>query len=196
MMNAISQIQNIIFQLKNLEMQFENINFQIQNMVIQNLCNQLQNLGMQMLNMGIQIINIGIEIPNFGLENPNISQQLKDIGNQIQNIGMNMDMKKGLQMNLMMMNNNYNKFEDNKWNLIFEEKTPEIRTFAIQISPDKNFEEAINMYKIKSSKYDNNIKMRFIWNGMILHPEMTISKIGFSNDAKISVIFMNDVIGG
>ena len=177
-----------------MEIQFENINLQIQNMAIQNLFSQLQNLGMQMLNMGIQIINIGIEMPNFGLENPYISQQLKNIGNQIQNIGMNIDMKNMMQMNQMnqMMNNRCNIDEVNKWNLIFYE-VDTLHSFNIQISPEKKFKEAINMYKIKSLR---NEEMRFIWNGIILNPEMTLINSGLQNGSKIIVTFMKEIMGG
>ena len=159
--------------MKNLVIQFENIIMQNQNMGIQmqNKPSLIQNMGLQILNMGMQTINIGFQIPNFGFEIPNISQQIKYIGNEIQNIGIKMDMKNGIQMQ---MNNNIQMpiigmnmnqmMMDNKegWDLIFEERDTK-KEIVINIEPCHKLEEAIDMYKQKSSK--NIDKMVFSHNG-------------------------------
>ena len=173
-------------------MQFENINMQINNVAMQNLSNQFQNIGMQMLNMGIQIINFGVNNLYNSFEMSNLSQQLKDIGNLIQNIGMNIDMKKNMQM-IMMNQMMLNKIETTKWNLIFDMQERHKR-FAIEISPEKKFKDAIDLFKIEANVDPKG--MFFIYNGQKIYLELKISETGLCDRSFIVVIDTNYILGG
>ena len=84
--------------------------------------------------------------------------------------------------------------DNDGWNLIFEEKQGNKRTI-IRISPDKTVQEAINLYKIKTNKKNNDI-IKFIYNGKQLFPSLPISQSGLSNNNVITVITLKEFIGG
>ena len=203
-MNVSTQIQNIGFQLKSLEIQFNNINLQIQNMGMQNLGTQILNTGIQMINMGIQMLNIGKDLPINGFEIPNLSQQIQNMGTQIQNIGMNINnqvnmnfqnqgMMQMMQMQMMMnMMNNSVENDSYKWNLIFEEDK---NRYKIPISPSKRFQDAMNLYKIKTNK--NKIDdLKFIFNGIIINKDVIIDQSGLSDNAVVTVFNPKNIMGG
>ena len=195
--NVNIQILNIAIQVKNLLMQLENIS-QTQNMVIPNLSNQLENMGIQTLNIGMQIINTGIMTRNSANENPNLGQQLKDLGNQIQNFGLNIDnnnqipMNMQMQMNPMMMNQMMN-FNPNPeiWTLKFEDT--KAGKYQINISPKKFVRDAIDLFKSKAN-IDDISKMKFIFNGSELHPDLEIGNSGLKHLSRI-VVFEDSIIG-
>ena len=195
--NVNIQLLNIAIQVKNLLMQLENIS-QTQNMVIPNLSNQLENMGIQTLNIGMQIINTGIITSNSGNGNPNLGQQLKDLGNQIQNFGLNIDnnnqipMNMQMQMNPMMMNQMMN-FNPNPeiWTLKFEDT--KAGKYQINISPKKFVRDAINLYKSQAN-IDDISKMKFIFNGSELHPDLEIGNSGLKHLSRIVAVESN-IIG-
>ena len=100
---------------------------------------------------------------------------------------MNMNM-----MNMMPMNVSIG--DNQGWNLIFEEKQGNRRTI-IRISPDKTVQEAINLYKIKTNK-KNNENIKFIYNGKQLYPSLQLCQSGLSNNNVITVITLKEFIGG
>ena len=167
-------------------------------MVIPNLSNQLENMGIQTLNIGMQIINTGIITSNSGNGNPNLGQQLKDLGNQIQNFGLNIDnnnqiqMNMQMQMNPMMMNQMMN-FNPNPeiWTLKFEDT--KAGKYQINISPKKFVRDAINLYKSQAN-IDDISKMKFIFNGSELHPDLEIGNSGLKHLSRIVAVESN-IIG-
>ena len=126
--------------------------------------------------MGIKIFNIGIDLPYFdNQENKmyNLYYQIQNIDMQIHIIGNKINMKNNamfnpisnmvfqnpnMMMNNMMnnnilgnMNNIQSDYNEEKWNLRFEEKNNN-KVTPVTISPDKTFQEAINYFSFNKRK--------------------------------------------
>ncbi len=213
------QLKNIKLQLKTLEKNFGDIITQFSNFTeSKNISSLLQSFGIEILNMGIKIFNIGIDLPYFdNQENKmyNLYYQIQNIDMQIHIIGNKINMKNNamfnpisnmvfqnpnMMMNNMMnnnilgnMNNMQNDYNEEKWNLKFEEND-NLKITTVYISPDKTFQEAINVYKFKSGNISKEYK--FIFNGHLIYPEQKIRITGLTEGSKISVIRMNAVLGG
>ena len=56
---------------------------------------------------------------------------------------------------------------------------------TVQISTQKTFQEAINLYRLKSGNNDKNLK--FFLNGKILNPELKIIETGIKDGIIIKV---------
>ena len=80
-----------------------------------------------------------------------------------------------------------------KLGLIFEEK--DYKNTVIYISPSKTFQEAINLYKIKANRA-NNEDLIFIYNGKKLHKSLTIAQSGLIDKSIILVVDENEIMGG
>ena len=85
---------------------------------------------------------------------------------------------------------NKNKNSSSEWTLIFETKEGDMTN--IRISDDKTIEEAINLYKKRTSNTD---KIKFIFNGKELYPKLKINK-SLDNLSKIIVFSYNNLMGG
>ena len=83
----------------------------------------------------------------------------------------------------------------NGWNLIFEEKSLPKRAI-IQISPEKKFKEAINLYKIQSNNTTSSEDLKFIFNGSVLFPELVIAHSGLDDNSMITVLNVTNLRGG
>ena len=178
----------------------------MQNMGMQNIGTQILNTGIQMINMGIQMLNVAKDLPINSFEIPNLSQQIQNMGIQIQNIGMNFNnnqmnmnipnpnMMQMMQMQMMMnMMNNNMEYDPNQWTLIFEERN-DFKTY-IRISPDKTIREAINLYKIRTNRTEDENEIKFVFEGKLLNYNLTIAQSNLKNNSKIVVLSINDIIG-
>ena len=96
-------------------------------------------------------------------------------------------------MNMMNMNQNMNIGDAQGWNIIFEEKSGSSR-ITIRISPDKKVIEAINLYKLKANR-SNEENIKFIFNGKTLATELSLSQAGLNDNATITVIGTQNVKG-
>ena len=190
--------------MKNLELQ---LNREIQNFGMNNPYNQILNIGMQTLNIGMQILNIGIGTPTNEFDLFNISQQIQNMINQLNNINTKINMKNEVQMNMnmkipmpifgmnMMNYNNMNiiqeNMENNQIQLIFEISPDE--KIVVNISPKKKFKDAIELFRIKAN---NNEKLKFLYNGKVIHSNLKIEEAGLVNLSTIIVIHLDQMIGG
>ena len=96
-------------------------------------------------------------------------------------------------MNMMNMNQNMNIGDAQGWNIIFEEKSGNARV-NITLSSDKKVIEAINLYKLKANR-NNEENIKFIFNGKTLATELSLSQAGLTDNAVITVIGTQNVKG-
>ena len=160
----------------------------------------MNNMNMNNMNMG----NMG----NMGMSgmsgmNPMMNMNMMNMGgmngmNPMMNMNMmNMGGMNGMNpmmnMNMMNMNQNMTIGDDQGWNIIFEEKSGSSR-ITIRISPDKKVIEAINLYKLKANR-SNEENIKFIFNGKTLATELSLSQAGLNDNATITVIGTQNVKG-
>ena len=114
--------------------------------------------------------------------------------------------KKGIQMNQMMnmmmnvMNNNFNEnIMENKSNLdenlnIIFVDTKHDKRINVIINKQKKFQEAIDLYRLKSG--NNKENLRFMINNFILDSNKKIYELEIANCSEILVIYEKEVYGG
>ena len=152
----------------------------------------MNNMNMNNMNMGMNGMNMGMNgmnpmmMNNMNGMNPMMMNNM-NMMNMMNMNGMNMG------MNMMNMNQNMNMGDAQGWNIIFEEKSGNARV-NITLSSDKKVIEAINLYKLKANR-SNEENIKFIFNGKTLATELSLSQAGLTDNAVITVIGTQNVKG-
>ena len=166
----------------------------------------MNNMNMNNMNMGMNGMNMGMNGMNpmmmnnmNGMNgmNPMMMNNMNGMNPMMMNNMnmMNMMNMNGMNMgmNMMNMNQNMNMGDAQGWNIIFEEKSGNARV-NITLSSDKKVIEAINLYKLKANR-SNEENIKFIFNGKTLATELSLSQAGLNDNSIITVIGTQNVKG-
>ena len=134
----------------------------------------------------------------FIIQQPMMAQQQLMQQNFMEQMQQQMmqQMNQALLMQQQQFNQIFNKEEyyPNDWNLFFQNQKTK-RTTVIRINSNKNFSEAINMYRNKSGDKE---EAKFIFNNKEINPELKIKNnvIGLRSFSRIFVIHLQQLIAG
>ncbi len=165
------------------------------------MINQMNNqMAMNQMNNAMMMNNMMNPMNNMMNPMNNMMNPMNNMVNPMMNV-----MPNNMMMNNMMpmMNNNMANQMQNQntnsmiWNLFFQRKiNNNNQTINVAIDPDKLFIEAINLFKIKANIDENqNIQLKFIFNGKDVIKTIKISQTGLQNNSTITVISLSDVQG-
>jgi len=173
----------------NMGMNGMNMGMNGMNPMMMNNMNGMNGMNPMMMNnmngMNPMMMN-NMNMMNMNGMNPMMMNNM-NMMNMMNMNGMNMG------MNMMNMNQNMNMGDAQGWNIIFEEKSGNARV-NITLSSDKKVIEAINLYKLKANR-SNEENIKFIFNGKTLATELSLSQAGLTDNAVITVIGTQNVKG-
>ena len=146
-----------------------------------------------LMNQMMNIINVLNYNPLILNQITNMMNQEIMMNNQMMQM-MNM-MNSGPMINEGNMDNNFEIKEQNEnsgINIIFRKQlNPPI---MIQCRKEDKVSDVIRKYRIESG--DNDNKVKFIFNAMILNPLLTIEEAGMTENGNVFVVVTKDVKGG
>ena len=170
------------------------------NQMTNNSLNQAMMINQMNNQMAMNQMNNAMMMNNMMNPMNNMMNPMNNMVNPMMNV-----MPNNMMMNNMMpmMNNNMANQMQNQntnsmiWNLFFQRKiNNNSQIINVAIDPDKLFIEAINLFKIKANIDENqNIQLKFIFNGKDVIKTIKISQTGLTNNSTITVISLSDVQG-